>query len=103
MKLNHHLTKEVNYKAIVVAVDVSGRIRLKLNSDISHGGIELEMWSCATVLAQDVGSQVITIIEGQQVILPQMETRIDITKKKELLFVCFPLSNFADSARVPWL
>lgn len=91
MKLNHRPTKEVNYKAIVVAVDVSGRIRLKLNSDISHGGIELEMWSRATVLAQDVGSQVITIIEGQQVILPQMETRIDITKKRSYFLFVFPL------------
>lgn len=75
------LTKEVNHKAIVVAVDVGGRIWLKLNSDVSHGCVELEMWPRAAVLAQDVGSQVIAIVEGQQVVLTQMETRIDIKKK----------------------
>lgn len=65
----------MDHKAIVVAIDVSGRIGLKLNGDISHGGIELEVWPCATVLAQDVCCQVISIIEGQQVILTNMETR----------------------------
>lgn len=68
----------MDHKAVVVAVDVGGRIGLKLNSDISHGGVELEVWPCAAVLAQDVGGQVIAIIEGQQVILSNMETRTDI-------------------------
>lgn len=61
-------------KAVVIAVYVGLRIRLKLNGDISHGCIELESWMCAAVLTQDVGCEVITIVEGQQVILAQMET-----------------------------
>lgn len=77
---NHSLTKEVDHKAIVVAIDVGGWIWLKLNGDISHGGIELEVWPCAAVLAQDVRCQVITIVEGQQIILTNMETRTDQNK-----------------------
>lgn len=64
----------MDHEAIVVAIDVGGRIGLKLNSDISHGGVELEVRPCAAVLAQDVRCQVITVIEGQQVILANMET-----------------------------
>lgn len=44
----------MNHKAVVVAIDVGGRVRLKLNSDVRHGGVELEVWPCAAVLAQDV-------------------------------------------------
>ena len=68
----------MDHKAVVVAVYVGGRVGLKLNSDISHGGVELEVGPCAAVLAQDVGCQVVSIIEGQQVILTNMETRTDI-------------------------
>lgn len=64
-KMHNRLTKEVDNEAVVVAVDVGGRIRLKLNSDVSHRRIELEVWSGAAVLTQDVGCEVITIIEGQ--------------------------------------
>lgn len=68
----------MDHKAIVVAVDIGGRVGLKLNSDVSHGGKQLEVWPCATVLAQDVCCQVITIIEGQQVILANVETGMHI-------------------------
>lgn len=78
--MNHSLTKEVHHKAIIVAIYVGGRVGLELNSDVSHGCIELEVWPCPAVLTQDVGCEVITIVEGQQVILPQMETRIHIQK-----------------------
>lgn len=73
------LTKEVNYKAVVVAVDVSGRIGLELNSDIGHGCVEFEVRPCAAVLAQDVARQVVTVVECQLVVLTQIETE---TKKR---------------------
>lgn len=58
-----------------------------MNSDISHGGIELEMWSCAAVLAQYVRCKVIAIIEGQQVILTNMETGTDNRKVVTVAFL----------------
>lgn len=36
------LTKEVDHKTISIAIDVSGRVRLKLDGDISSGGVELK-------------------------------------------------------------
>lgn len=36
------LTKEVHHKAIVVAVNVGGRVRLELDGDIRCRGVELE-------------------------------------------------------------
>lgn len=65
----------MDHKSIVVSVDIGGWIGLELNSDISHRCVELEVWPSAAVLAEDVGCQVVTIIEGQKVILPQMETK----------------------------
>lgn len=49
------LTKEMDHKAVVVAVDVGGRIRLELDGDVCHGRVELEVRLLATVLTQDVG------------------------------------------------
>lgn len=65
----------MNHKAVVVTVDVCGRVRLKLDGDISHGGVELEARPCAAVLPQDVPRQVIPVVEGQLVILANMESR----------------------------
>lgn len=61
-------------KAIVVSVDIGCWIRLKLDGHVSRRGVESESREETTVLAQDVGCEVITIIKGQQVILPQMKT-----------------------------
>lgn len=36
------LTKEVDHKAIVVAINVCGRIGLKLDGDISHGRVKFK-------------------------------------------------------------
>lgn len=72
-KTKRGLTKEVDHEAIVVAVDVGGRIRLKLQRDVSHRGVELKVGPSAAVLAQDVGREVIAVIEGQLVILTQIE------------------------------
>lgn len=36
------LTKEVDHKTISIAIDVSGRVRLKLDGDICSGGVELK-------------------------------------------------------------
>lgn len=63
----------MNHKSIVVAVDVGGRVWLELDGHISHGGVELEVGPCATVLTQDVGRQVVTIVECQLIILTQVE------------------------------
>lgn len=80
MEWNGNLTKEVNHKAIVVAVDVGGRIWLKLDGDVSHGRVELEVWPRAAVLTQDVGREVIAVVEGQQVVLTHVETGINMKK-----------------------
>lgn len=73
-KVKPSITEKVHHKSIIVAVDVGGRVRLELDGDISHRGVEFESWTGAAVLAQYLCCQVITIIEGQQVIFPQMET-----------------------------
>lgn len=44
----------MDHEAVAVAVDVSSRVRLELDGDISHGGVELEARPGATVLTQDV-------------------------------------------------
>lgn len=67
------LTKEVHHKAIVVAVNVGGRVRLELDGDISCRCVELETRPRATVLAQYLSSQVVSIIECQQVIHSHVE------------------------------
>lgn len=69
-------TKEVHHKAVVVAVDVGGRVGLELNGDVRHGGVELEVRPRTAVLPQDVRRQVVAIVEGQQVVLADVETRI---------------------------
>lgn len=63
----------MNHKSIVVTVNVGGRIRLELDGHISHGGVELEVGPCAAVLTQDVGRQVVAVVERQLVILTQIE------------------------------
>lgn len=35
-------TKEMHHKAIVVAVDVGGRIGLELDGHVRHGGVKFE-------------------------------------------------------------
>lgn len=82
---NRSLTEEMDHEAVVVAVDVGGGIGLKLNSDVGHGGVELEVWPRAAVLAQDVRRQVVAIVEGQQVVLANMETITHIQEMVALL------------------
>lgn len=67
------LTEEVHHEAIVVAVNVGGRVRLELDGDVSCRGVELETRPRATVLAQYLSSQVVSIIECQQVIHSHVE------------------------------
>lgn len=38
----HGLTKEMDDKAIAVAVDVGGRVRLELDGDVRSGGVEFK-------------------------------------------------------------
>lgn len=38
------LTEEVHHKAVAVAVDVGCRVRLKLDGDVGHGGVDFEVW-----------------------------------------------------------
>lgn len=65
----------MHHEAVVVAKDVGGGVGLELDGDVGHGGVELEVWSRAAVLAQDIGRQVVAIVEGQQVVLANMETK----------------------------
>lgn len=66
------LTKEVDHKTISIAIDVSGRVRLKLDGDICSGGVELKAGLWSSILTQQFGCKVIPIIKGQQVILPDI-------------------------------
>lgn len=63
----------MHHKAVVVAVDVGGGVGLELNGDVGHGGVDLEVRPCAAVLPQDVGRQVVAVVEGQQVVLADVE------------------------------
>lgn len=77
----------MDHKAVIVSVNVGGRIRLKLNGDISHGRVDLETRPRAAVLTQDVGCEVITIVKGQQVVLAHVEPGTYKPKKKWLHFL----------------
>lgn len=65
----------MNHKAVVVTINVGGWIGLKLDGDVGHGRVELKARPGAAVLAQDVPCQVIPIIERQQVVLANMESK----------------------------
>lgn len=63
----------MHHKAVVVTVDVGGRIGLELDGDVRRWGVELESGERATVLAQDVGREVIAIVKRQYVVLSKMK------------------------------
>lgn len=77
-------TEEVHHKAVVVAVDVGGGVGLELNGDVRHGGVELEVRPRTAVLSQDVRRQVVAIVEGQEVVLADMQPGIHKKRKKTL-------------------
>lgn len=64
----------MHHKAVVVAIDVGSRVRLELDGHISHGGVEFEARTGTAVLAQYLCSQVISVVESQQVVLSHVET-----------------------------
>ena len=61
------------HETVVVSVDVGGRVGLELDGDVGHGGVELVAGQCSTVLAQDVGRQIVSVVEGQHVVFTKME------------------------------
>ena len=69
------LTKEMDHKAVAVAVDVGGGVRLELDGDVCRGRVELEAGPRAPVLTQDLCRQVVSIVEGHHVILPYVKPR----------------------------
>lgn len=71
----------MHHKAVVVAVDVGGRVGLELNGYVRHGGVELEVRPRAAVLSQDVCCQVVAIVEGQKVVLTDMQSRMEKKKR----------------------
>ena len=77
MCANDVFTKKVEDKTVVVSVDIGGGVGLELDGDVSHGGVEPEARSRAAILAQDVGHEIVTVVEGQQVILAHMKTAKD--------------------------
>ena len=74
MHASVRLTKEVHHEAVVVAVDVGGRVGLELHGDVGHGSEQLEVRPRAAVLTQDVRRQVVPVVEGQEVVLPQVQS-----------------------------
>lgn len=67
----------MDYETVAIAIDVSGRVRLELDGDVCGGGVELKSGLCSSILTQNFSCKVISIIKGQQVVLPnvQPETR----------------------------
>jgi len=61
------LTGEVDDKALPIGKGAGTGVRLKLDSDIGSGGVELEAAAGTRVLAQDACRQVVPIVEGQHV------------------------------------
>lgn len=67
------LTEEVDHEAVAIAVDVGSRVRLELDGDVGGGGVELEAGARSAVLTQHLGREVVPIVEGQQVVLPNVQ------------------------------
>lgn len=67
------LTKEADDEAVVVAVDVRGRVGLELDGDVGGGGVELEVGLGPSVLTQHFGVQVVPVIKGHQVVLADVQ------------------------------
>lgn len=65
-------------EAIAVAVDIGSRVRLELDGDICGGGVELEAGLWSSILTQHFGCKVIAVIEGQQVIFPNVQPETGI-------------------------
>lgn len=65
----------MDHKAVVVTVNVGGWIGLKLDGDVGHGRVQLKAGPGAAVLAQDVPCQVIPVVERQDVVLANMESK----------------------------
>ena len=70
----------MDHEAIAVAVDVGGGVRLELDGDVCHGRVELEAGPQAPVLTQDLCRQVVTVVEGDHVILPYVKPRESLTQ-----------------------
>ena len=64
----------MHHEAVVVAVDVGGRVGLELHRDVGHGSEQLEVRPRAAILTQDVRRQVVPVVEGQEVVLPQVQS-----------------------------
>lgn len=64
-------------EAVAVAVDVGGRVGLELDGDVGGGGVELEASFGSSVLTQNFSCEVVSIVKGHHVVLPdvQPETR----------------------------
>lgn len=67
------LTEEVHYEAVAIAIDIGGRVRLELDGDVRSGGVELKVRLRPSILTQHFGCEVVSVIKGQQVILPDVQ------------------------------
>lgn len=101
MKRKYLRTKEVHHKAIVVTVDVGCGVRLELDGDVGRGGVELEAGPCAAILAQDLGCEVVAIVEGQQVVFPHVEAVKRIEQIESLSTFYFTKDDIAATAFIP--
>lgn len=67
------LTKELDEKAVAVAVDIGGRVGLELDGDVGGGGVELEASFGSSVLTQDFSREVVSVVKGHQVVCPDVQ------------------------------
>lgn len=82
------LTKEVDNETIAVAVDIGGRVGLELDGDVCAGGVELKVGLRSSVLTQCLGCKVISIIKGQEVIYPNVQSE-STHRRKSLIFYIY--------------
>lgn len=63
----------VHDKSLALAKDEASRIRVELDGEVRRGGVQLLRAAVAKVLAQDVGHNLISVIDGQDVAVAQIQ------------------------------
>lgn len=83
------LTEEMDDEAVAVAVDVGGRVGLELDGDVGGGGVELEASSGSSVLTQDFGCEVVSVVKGHQVVRADIQPETRRVKLPSLVRILF--------------
>lgn len=63
----------VHDKSLALAKDEASRVRVELDGEARCGGVQLLGAAVAKVLAQDMGHNLVTIVDGQDVAVAQVQ------------------------------